>query len=101
MNRGVILLSMMLDCWKNSCHGATVVPTMAMISRTASLLIPPWMPGTTRCFAADPQLGWDSSSIGIWTRLTAMNANMARSHRAKDPEAVIAISATAASGTTR
>jgi hypothetical protein len=48
MNRGVIRLSMTLDCWKNSCHGATVVPTIAMTSSTASELIPPWMPGTTK-----------------------------------------------------
>ena len=36
MNRGVIRLSMTLDCWKNSCQGATVVPTIAMISKIAS-----------------------------------------------------------------
>jgi hypothetical protein len=26
----------MLDCWKNSCDGATVVPTIAMISNDPS-----------------------------------------------------------------
>ena len=48
MNRGVIRLSMTLDCWKNSCQGATVVPTIAMISSTAFELTPPWTPGTTK-----------------------------------------------------
>ena len=36
----------MLDCWKNSCQGATVVPTMAIISRTEVELAPPAIPGT-------------------------------------------------------
>ena len=48
MNRGVIRLSMTLDCWKNSCQGATVVPTIAMMSSTAVELAPPWIPGTTK-----------------------------------------------------
>ena len=48
MNRGVIRLSMTLDCWKNSCQGATVVPTIAMISSTALELTPPCTPGTTK-----------------------------------------------------
>ena len=38
----------MLDCWKNSCHGATVVPTMAMMSSTDVELAPPAIPGTNR-----------------------------------------------------
>ena len=48
MNRGVMRLSITLDCWKNSCQGATVVPTIAMISRTAVELAPPGIEGTTR-----------------------------------------------------
>ena len=48
MNRGVIRLSMTLDCWKKSCHGATVVPTMAMMSSTAVDVTPPWTPGTKK-----------------------------------------------------
>ena len=48
MNRGVIRLSMTFDCWKNSCHGATVVPTIAMISSTAVELTPPRTLGTTK-----------------------------------------------------
>ncbi len=48
MNRGVIRLSITLDCWKNSCQGATVVPTIAMISKIASELTPDWIPGTRK-----------------------------------------------------
>jgi len=54
MNLGVIRLSMTLDCWKNSCHGATVVPTIAIMSRIALELTPPWMPGTTKSWAIEP-----------------------------------------------
>ena len=50
MKRGVIRLSITLDCWKNSCHGATVVPTIAMISRIASEVTPPWTPGTNKWY---------------------------------------------------
>src|SRR5689334_4143424 len=100
MNRGVMRLSTTLDCWKNSCHGATVVPTMAMISNTASELTPPEMPGTTRDFAACTHCGCDINSIGICSRVTAMNTNMARSHRRKLPLAMIATNATAEVGTT-
>ena len=42
---------MMFDCWKNSCHGATVVPTIAMISSTEVELAPPAIPGTNVCWA--------------------------------------------------
>ena len=48
MNLGVMRLSTTLDCWKNSCQGATVVPTIAMISKIAPEVTPPWMAGTTR-----------------------------------------------------
>ena len=46
----------MLDCWKNSCQGATVVPTMAMMSRTDVELAPPAIPGRT-ARAAPGRLG--------------------------------------------
>src|ERR1700733_5231637 len=81
MNRGVMRLSTTLDCWKNSCQGATVVPTMAMISSTASELTPPEMLGTTNDFAACPHCGCDISSIGICASVMAMKTNMARSRR--------------------
>jgi len=34
--------------------GATVVPTMAMMTRIASDLTPPWMPGTSICRTVAP-----------------------------------------------
>ena len=91
---------MMLDCWKNSCHGATVVPTIAIINNTASEVIPPRTPGIAKSRAARPQSGCESSSIGICTAVTAMKTNIARSQRRKLPVAMIAINATAAVGTT-
>src|SRR6516162_167643 len=100
MNRGVMRLSTTLDCWKNSCQGATVVPTMAMISSTASELTPPETLGTTKDFAACAHCGCDISSIGICSRVTAMKTNMARSQRRKLPLAMIATSAAAEIGTT-
>src|ERR1700744_4751805 len=100
MNRGVMRLSTMLDCWKNSCQGATVVPTMAMISNTASELTPPEMLGSTNDFAAWTHCGCDISSIGICARVMAMKTNMARSQRRKLPLAMIATSAAAEIGTT-
>ncbi len=99
MKRGVIRLSTMLDCWKNSCQGATVVPTMAMMSRTAADDTPPLIPGTTKLRPIVPQWGWDRKNMGIWRRLMAMNTNIARSHRRKLPLAMMATRATAATGT--
>ncbi len=51
-------LSTMFDCWKNNCHGATVVPTMAMMSRTEVELNPPATPGITKCLSTGPAWGW-------------------------------------------
>src|SRR5271165_5111902 len=101
MNLGVMRLSTMLDCWKNNCHGATVVPTIAMISSTASELTPPEIEGMTKDLAACAHCGCDISSIGICTRVMAMNTNIARSQRRKLPLAMIATSATADVGTTK
>src|SRR5271165_3424110 len=89
----------MLDCWKNSCHGAMVVPTMAMMSRTEVELNPPCTPGTTRWWRNDPALGWEMTARGITRRFAKMNTNMNRSQRRKLPEAVMAIRPTAAIGT--
>src|ERR1019366_5497108 len=99
MKRGVIRLSTMLDCWKNNCQGATVVPTMAMMSSTAADDTPPLILGTTKFRPMVAQRGWESSNSGSWTKLMAMNTNMARSHREKLPDAMIATRATAATGT--
>ena len=57
------------------------------------------MLGTTKFLAMVPHCGWERKNIGIWMRVTAMNANMARSHRRKLPVAMIATRATAAIGT--
>jgi hypothetical protein len=43
--RGEIFLSTMLDCWKYSCHGATVVPMIEMMSSTAAEDVPASNPG--------------------------------------------------------
>ncbi|CPU21850.1 Uncharacterised protein [Mycobacteroides abscessus] len=99
MKRGVMRLSTMLDCWKKSCHGATVVPTMAMISSTAPELTPPSIPGTTKSCAALPHCGSASKNIGICSSVIAMKTNMARSQRRKLPVAMIRIRAMAARGT--
>ena len=56
MNRGVMRLSTTLDCWKKSCHGATVVPTMAMMSSTAADEAPPAMPGTMKLWPMVPAM---------------------------------------------
>ena len=93
-------LSTTLDCWKNNCHGATVVPTIAMINSTASEVTPPVTPGVTKDFAACPQQGCDINSIGICSSVIAMKTNIARSHRRKLPVAMMAISAIAANGMT-
>jgi hypothetical protein len=40
MNRGVIRLSITYDCWKKSCHGAIVVPTMPITSSMTAAMPP-------------------------------------------------------------
>ena len=40
-------MSTTLACWKNSCHGSTVVPTTATISSSRVAFRPPGMLGTT------------------------------------------------------
>ncbi len=60
MKRGVMRLSMTYDCWKNSCQGATVVPTIPMISSITvdSSPAPPGMFGTTKSWANCEVFGW-------------------------------------------
>ena len=89
----------MFDCWKNSCHGATVVPTIAMISSTEVELAPPWIPGTKKSWAIGPTRGWAMKNSGISSRFANTNTNIDRSHERKLPLAVIPISAAAAIGT--
>ena len=89
----------MFDCWKNSCHGATVVPTMAMTRSTDVESNPPCTPGTRRPWKNDDAGGWLCTARGMTRRLAKTNTNMKRSHRRKLPVAVITTRATAAMGT--
>jgi len=89
----------MLDCWKKSCHGATVVPTMAMTKRTDVELNPPCTPGTRRPCTKAEAVGWLRTAKGITRKLAKMNMNMNRSQRRKLPVAVITINVSAAIGT--
>ena len=89
----------MLDCWKNSCQGATVVPTMAMISSTDLEVNPPSTPGVTNPLKNGPAGGWLRKARGTTRKFTTMKRNMNRSQRRKLPVAVMATSRTAARGT--
>ena len=89
----------MLDCWKNSCQGATVVPTMAMIKSTAVEVIPPGRPGSTNPRTIGPAWGWTRITSGMARKFTTMKMNMKRSQRRKLPVAVMAMSPSAAIGT--
>ncbi len=89
----------MFDCWKNSCHGATVVPTMAMMSRTEVEVTPPWIPGMNSPCTNGPGRGWEKTTSGMTKKFAATKMSMNRSQRRKLPVAVIAISARAAIGT--
>ena len=92
-------LSMMFDCWKKSCHSATVVPTMAMISSTEVELTPSCIPGTTKSRPITPQCGWERKNSGMVSKFANTNTNIDRSQLRKLPLAVIAMSATGAIGT--
>src|SRR5260370_1054425 len=88
-HRGVIRLSTTLDCWKKSCHGATVVPTMAMTSRSTLAFSPPGRPGTTKSCATRPDAGCATTTSGIISTLTAMSVYIQRSQRRKLPVTVV------------
>ena len=85
----VIRLSTTLDCWKNSCHGATVVPTSATARKTA----PPCAVAVAVAApaAACPRCAQASTASGTAARLAAMSRYIARSQPRKLPEAVTAI----------
>ena len=89
----------MFDCWKKSCHGATVVPTMAMIRSTEVELKPPCTPGVTKPLKKGSAVGWLMNARGMTRKLATMNTNMKRSQRRKLPVAVMAMRVTAAMGT--
>ena len=95
----MILLSTTLDCWKNSCQGATVVPTMAMISRITGACSPPGRPGTTMSCATGPILMGEASTSGMTTTLTAISRYIHRSQRRKLPVTVMQVSSSTAPAT--
>ena len=92
-------LSITFDCWKNSCHGATVVPTIAMISSTEVEFAPPWIPGTKKSWATLRAVRVRHEEQRDDSRLANTNTNIERSQERKLPLTVIATSATAAIGT--
>ena len=83
---------MMFDCWKNSCHGATVVPTMAMISSTDVEVESPVDPGNHQAVQEGPHCGWLKMARGLTRKLTTTKTYMKRSQLRKLPEAIMAIS---------
>jgi len=78
----------MLLCWKYSCHGATVVPMIEMMSNTPAEDVPPRMPGTARSRNSECVATWACRTSGIITTFTATKSIMKRSHRWNEPVAV-------------
>lgn len=91
-------LSTTLDCWKNSCHGATVVPTIATTSSSTVEFSPPGNCGISPAAVAFGA-GCASSTIGMISTFTAINRNINRSQRRNEPPATTANNSTAAAGT--
>ena len=94
-------MSTTFDCWKYSCQGATVVPTMAKISSAPFEVRPPSMPGSTNPLSAAPGSGWLRTRRGSASRLANRKTNIARSQRRKLPLSVIPISSSVAIGTAK
>jgi hypothetical protein len=91
----VIRLSTTLDCWKNSCHGATEVPTKA----TAKKAAPPCAGPATALAAAGTWCAQAITTSGTAARLATISTYIARSQPRKLPDAVTAIRKAAATGT--
>ena len=89
----------MLDCWKYSCQGATVVPMIEMMSSTALEEAPPRMPGMTAWCSTVVKWGLVTSTSGTMKKLMATKSIMNRSHRWNEPDAVTAKSRITAMGT--
>jgi hypothetical protein len=84
-----------LDCWKNSCHGATVVPTSATARKTTpSCAVAAGAPA-----AACPRCAQAITASGTAARLATMSRYIARSQPRKLPDAVTTIRNAAATGT--
>ena len=91
---------MMYDCWKKSCHGATVVPTMAI---TRSITVDSGAlcgkPGTTKFLATSPIGGWTIPTSGTNSSEKATSVRQRRSKRRKLPVLTAPMTATAATTT--
>src|SRR6516162_6897331 len=90
-------LSTTVDCWKNNCHGDTVVPTIATTSSSTVELSPP-----ENCGISPPAVhfreGCTSSTIGMISTFTAISRNISPSQRRNEPPATTANKSTAAAG---
>ena len=94
-------LSTTLDCWKNSCHGATVVPTIGDDEQQHRRVQPTREAAGParrhRRFQRRDAPATPSGTISTFTAITSRNIN--RSQRRNDPPATTANSSTAAAGT--
>jgi hypothetical protein len=90
-------LSTTLDCWKNNCQGATVVPTIAMINSSTVEPSPPGKRGISPS-AVPFRVGCTSSTVGMIAAFTAISPNVSPSQRRNEPPATTANSNTAAAG---
>src|SRR5580693_4524355 len=97
IQRAVMRLSTTLDCWKNSCQGATVVPTIATISSSTVESSPPGNWGTIP-LAVCVRVGCTSSTIGMISTFTAISTNISASQRRNEPPATTANNSTVAAG---
>ena len=71
MKRGVMRLSITQLCWKNSCHGATVVPTMPITSSiTSESFACAGQFGTKKSRDICATGGWIDTSTGTSSRLS-------------------------------
>src|ERR1700752_3059731 len=90
-------LSTTVDCWKNDCHGDTVVPTIATTNSSTVELTPPG-----NCGISPPTVsfgvGCTNSTIGIISTFTAISRNISPSQRRNEPPATTANNNTAAVG---
>ncbi|CNH30640.1 Uncharacterised protein [Mycobacterium tuberculosis] len=91
-------LSTTLDCWKNSCHGATVVPTIATVNSSTVEFRPPGNCGTSPAAVAFT-VGCAISAIGMISTFTAISRNISPSQRRNEPPATTANNSAAAAGT--
>ena len=83
----------MFDCWKNSCHGATVVPDDRDDQQHRGRARAALDPGHDEVVERSGRpCGWAMKNSGITSRFANTNTNIDRSQERKLPLAVIAIS---------